>query len=34
MPERLPDALRRHGLLGGGEEPAPKSLAPAKQQKM
>ena len=35
LPERLPAALRRHGLVGGGaEEPAPKSLEPAKQQKM
>jgi uncharacterized protein len=34
MPERLPAALKRHGLLGGGEEPAPKRLEPAKQQKM
>jgi uncharacterized protein len=35
LPERLPGALRRHGLIGeGSEEPAPRSLEPAKQQKL
>ena len=34
LPERLPGALRRHGLIGdGSEEPAPpRSPEPAKQQ--
>src|SRR5262249_23954523 len=34
LPERLPGALQRHGLVGNAEEPAPKSLEPTKQQKM
>lgn len=35
LPERLPAALRRHGLVGGdAQEHPPKSLEPAKQQKM
>ena len=35
LPQRIPAALRRHGLLGPGqEESPPQSLEPAKQQKL